>query len=232
VPVSSGLHDEALMARRFIYLHGFASSPRSGKATVLAGHLRPLGLTLEAPDLNVPDFRTLTVTRMVDQTVSLVTKGPAGPVVFIGSSLGGVVALQAAARLAQEADHAIERLVLLAPALDFDRDGLRFLGRERLEAWRETGTINIFHYGEQRDMPLGYAFYADSQRFDTFNLRVDVPIVIFQGRRDEAVDYRMVERYAATRPNVQLRLLDDEHQLTASLPVIWQEMAKFLALAS
>jgi hypothetical protein len=40
----------------------------------------------------------------------------------------------------------------------------------------------------------------------------------------------MVEQYAATRPGVTLRLLDDDHQLIASLPRMWDETAAFLEL--
>ena len=63
--------------------------------------------------------------------------------------------------------------------------------------------------------------------------RVDArqPTLIFQGLRDESVDYRDVEHYAATRSNVTLVLIDDDHQLMASLPRIWSDMAEFLGLA-
>jgi hypothetical protein len=56
------------------------------------------------------------------------------------------------------------------------------------------------------------------------------PTIVFQGVRDDAVDYRTVERFAATRPNVVLTLVDDDHQLMASLSRIWNEMAQFLKL--
>ena len=57
---------------------------------------------------------------------------------------------------------------------------------------------------------------------------VGQPVRVFQGVRDEAVDHRVVERWAALRPNVQLTLLEDDHQLLASLPTIWSEMTVFL----
>ena len=230
MPMPPGLHHEAVMPAHYFYLHGFASSPRSTKATILGDHLRRQGLTLHCPDFNLPAFRSLTITRMIDQVLGDVARLPPGPVVLFGSSLGAVVALQAADRLAGDAAHPIDRLVLLAPALDFDRDGLRFLGAAGMARWRETGTVDIFHYGEGREVPLDYAFWTDSQRYHTFDLRVDRPILILQGRRDAAVDPHMVERYAAARPNVALRLLDDDHMLTASLPTIWREASRFLGL--
>ena len=56
------------------------------------------------------------------------------------------------------------------------------------------------------------------------------PVIVFQGMRDASVDYRTVEQFAQARPNVTLSLLDDDHQLTASLPRIWDGMAHFLGL--
>ena len=43
--------------------------------------------------------------------------------------------------------------------------------------------------------------------------------------RDASVDYRTVEAFAKTRPNVTLSLLEDDHQLIASLPRIWNDVA-------
>ena len=57
-----------------------------------------------------------------------------------------------------------------------------------------------------------------------------MPIQIFQGRRDTAVDPATVERWAQARPNVELHLLDDDHQLLASLETIWRDMAAFLGI--
>ena len=54
--------------------------------------------------------------------------------------------------------------------------------------------------------------------------------MVFQGTRDASVDYRTVERFSNARPNVTLSLLDDDHQLTASLPRIWEGVAHFLEL--
>ena len=49
--------------------------------------------------------------------------------------------------------------------------------------------------------------------------------------QDAAVDPATVERWAKARPNVDLHLLDDDHQLMASLDYIWAETA-FLRFAS
>ena len=68
--------------------------------------------------------------------------------------------------------------------------------------------------------PLSYRFYEDGVQYDAFAADVRQPTLILQGLRDESVDYRVVEQFAAARPNMHLTLLDDEHQLMASLPRI------------
>jgi hypothetical protein len=245
------------------YLHGFASSSKSTKAAYLAGKLRPYGIPLHTPDFNEPDFSTLTVTRMVEQVTAAISVLPEGPVVLIGSSLGGFVAVQTALRAGRPgpaatdgptpaatngpmpastegpgpaaADgaipgHPLERLILLAPALDFSGRRIRDLGDRGLEGWRATGQLNVFHYGFGRVMPVHYELFSDACRYDCVNARLTMPIQVFQGRHDTSVDPRSVEAWARSRPNVELHLLDDDHQLGASLDHIWREMKRFLAL--
>jgi len=205
-----------------IYLHGFASSGQSGKATYLGQRLRALGHEFHAPDLNLPDFSTLTITRMLEQTRALI-EGAKDPVTLIGSSLGAFVTVNAAATWADR----IKRLVLLAPALD-----LRDLGGEQLHAWKQSGHLNVFHFAYGRMIPVHYELYEDARRYDTMNADVPMPVLIFQGRRDAVVHPATVEGWAKQRPNVQLHMLNDEHQLTASLPYIWEKLAEFLKSAN
>ena len=208
------------------YLHGFASSARSSKAAFFAGKLRELGIDLHTPDFNEPDFSTLTITRMVDQVRREIEALPSGQVALIGSSLGAFVAVQVARAYLS----VLDRLVLLAPALDFGGNRMRSLGDAGLEEWQRTGHLNVFHYGYGRMMPVHYELYADARRYECINADLALPIQVFQGRHDEAVDPDTVERWSRARPNVELHMLDDDHQLTASVVLIWEEMRRFLEL--
>ena len=69
------------------YLHGFASSPQSSKAQFLAEKLADAGKTLHCPDLNKPDFSTLTVSRMLQQVEKAITALTPGDVALIGDKL-------------------------------------------------------------------------------------------------------------------------------------------------
>ncbi len=237
-----------------IYLHGFASGTTSSKATYFAQRLRERGLRLETPDLNLPEFSTLTVTRMLAQVRALIDRGPERPaprdraprgaslsgppsvtersavpseppsVTLIGSSLGGFVAVNAAAAW----HDSIDRLVLLAPALDFNR--LQDLDGVRLDQWKRMDRLMVFHYGYGRMMPVHYALYEDARQYDAMHANVRMPTLVFQGRGDTTVDPDTVETWSGQRPNVELHMLDDDHQLRASLPYIWQVTSRFLGI--
>jgi uncharacterized protein len=208
------------------YLHGFASSAQSSKAAFLAARLKEQGIELRAPDLNQPDFSTLTISRMLRQVSAAIDEIPRGDVVLIGSSLGGFVAVQAALMKLDR----VARLVLLAPALDFGGNRMRDLGDRGLEEWERTGLLNVFHYGYGRMIPVHYELYRDACGYDCVSAALTMPIQIFQGRRDTAVDPQSVERWASTRPNVELHMLDDDHQLLGSLEFIWVQARRFLGL--
>jgi pimeloyl-ACP methyl ester carboxylesterase len=231
VPLLAGMQDAALM--EVFYLHGFASSARSSKAAYFAAKLARHGITLRSPDFNEPDFSTLTITRMIEQVGSELEAFRLKPeatarsgAVLIGSSLGALVAVHAALRWPAS----VERLVLLAPAIDLRPERLAELGDRSLERWKATNSLNVFHYGYGRMMSLGYGLYEDAARYDAMGAQLGLPIQVFQGTRDAAVDPRSVEEWARARPNVELHLLDDDHQLLGSLDEIWDHVRRALAL--
>jgi pimeloyl-ACP methyl ester carboxylesterase len=226
MPVQPGVPEDAVTV---FYLHGFASSSRSAKAGYFTERLRPFGIEVRSPDFNEPDFETMTMTRMLDRLEADVTAlDSAQPVALMGSSLGGTLAVLAAARLGSRVD----RLVLLAPAVMFAKPGHHLLPPERIEEWRRKGARPFFHHGFDEERPLRFDFYEDTLKYDAFQTRFTQPTLVFQGLRDTSVDYRTVEEFARTRPNVTLSLLDDDHQLIASLPRMWDDVQLFLGLVT
>ena len=213
-----------------VYLHGFASSPASSKAVFLERRLAAHGVAFHCPDLNQPDFSTLTASRMIERAARLIATLPEGPVVLCGSSLGAFVALQVAER--ETATHPVAQLVLLAPALDFGRRPAGDLGEAGMARWRETGWWELTHYASGEQTRVHYELFRDAQRYDAFAARRAIPTLVLQGRRDDVVDPAMVTRYAASRPHVTLILLDDDHQLGASLERVWSETARVLGLSA
>jgi uncharacterized protein len=216
----------AVIPRHVFYLHGFASSPQSTKVGYFSDRLSEHGIRVRCPDFNQPDFSTLTLTRMLDQLATELASLDDEPATLIGSSLGGTLAILAADRFSPQ----VERLVLLAPAVMFAKPGHHLLPPERIDEWQRRGALPFFHYAENAERELRFTFYEDSLEYDAFNASVSQPALIFQGVRDASVDYRTVEAFAKTRPNVTLSLVEDDHQLIASLPRIWNDVQPFLGL--
>ena len=216
----------AVKPRHVFYLHGFASSPKSTKVGYFTDRLLEHGILVRCPDFNEPDFTTMTLTRMLDRLGGELAALGGEPATLFGSSLGGTLAILAAARFRPQ----VERLVLLAPAVMFAKPGHHLLPPERIEEWRRRGTLPFFHYAAGVERDLDFAFYEDSLQHDAFNTAFVQPAMIFQGLQDTSVDYRTVEAFAKTRTNVTLALLEDDHQLIASLPRIWNDVQPFLGL--
>jgi pimeloyl-ACP methyl ester carboxylesterase len=210
-----------------VYLHGFTSSPASSKAQRFKRELAERGVGFSCPDFNLPDFESLTVTRMLRETARAIAAASEGPIALVGSSLGAFVAVHAAEAAP---DARVDRLILLAPALDFGGNRLRQLGEHGIDEWRRAGRLEVFHHGQNRPRHIGFRLYEDAGRYDAFATGWRLPAIVYQGTRDELVDPVTVARWADARPNVALHLVDDGHQLVASMDEIWKGSEAFLGL--
>ena len=209
---------------RIVYLHGFASSPLSGKAQFFAARFGERNVPFLAPQLDQGNFETLTITgqlRVIDDAVQN------GPVVLMGSSLGGYLAALYAARHPA----AVEKLVLLAPAFHFPtRWRARYTGEE-LERWKARGTIPFFHYGFKEERGLGYQIVDDAVQYeDEPDFRQ--PALILHGTADEVVPAVLSKVFVEGHSNATLRLVESGHELTDVLDQLWMETSRFLGFQS
>jgi pimeloyl-ACP methyl ester carboxylesterase len=207
--------------KSYFYLHGFASSPQSTKATYLRKAFDRRGIYLQTIDFNQGDFTHLTLTRQLRQLSTILPPQPR-PAVLIGSSFGGLTAAWAAEQMLQ-----IEQLVLLAPAFGFLDHWLPMLDLHRLQAWKDSGFTEVYHYGERRSLPLSYGFITDMQLYREELIQRPIPTLILHGRRDEVIPIRASQTFVASRPWVQLVELDSDHTLSNALPRIWQSIQQF-----
>lgn len=206
---------------RYIYLHGFASGPRSRKAQYFRDRFAERGATLEIPALDEDDFERLTITGQL----GVVERAAARDAVsLIGSSMGGYLAALYASRHAQ-----VSRLVLLAPAFGFVRRWPLSFGPERLEAWRRTGRLEIYHYGDKTQRSIGYQLIEDGARYPDYPDFLQ-PVLIFHGEADTVVPPEFSARFTADHPNAELRLVPSDHELLDVLPVICEQTAAFFEL--
>ncbi len=202
-----------------VYLHGFASSPQSSKARFFRQKFAERGVAIEIPQLDEGNFEALTITRQL----AVIERTAAGrPVGLMGSSLGGYVAALYAARHPE-----VEWLVLMAPAFQFPRRFRERFSPEELGEWKRTGSRPFFHYGYAGERPLGYQFVEDAARYeDEPDFRQ--PGLVLHGLDDPVVPAEVSREFAASHPNVTLRLLRSGHELTDVVDEIWTEIPKFV----
>ncbi|WP_448526111.1 YqiA/YcfP family alpha/beta fold hydrolase [Parathermosynechococcus lividus] len=201
---------------QYIYLHGFASSPRSSKAQYFGDRFRELGLSLLTPDLNQGDFFHLSLSRQIQQVISLLRQDEL--VTLIGSSFGGLTAAWVAQRCPQ-----VRQLFLLAPAFEFAAQWLPRLGSQ-LHQWQRTGSLAVYHYTEQQWLPLSYGFVEDLRTYDDAALQRPVPTLIFHGTADDVISVAASRHYNEGRPWVSRVELDSDHTLTNAQEAIWGMM--------
>lgn len=218
------------MTLSVIYCHGFASSPSSNKANIFAQRFEARGISVRIPDLNLPDFEHLTLTTMLERVAEEVRDCPPGPIYLMGSSLGGAVAIHFADRYRVIEGARVEKLLLMAPGLDFIANRLRQLGEAGLTQWKETGWREVYHYGYKEKRRLHYGAHEDTIAYDSFGVSLDLPILIYHGTRDEVVDYHQSMRFAENRPNVQLHLVDSDHELLDQVEMVWESAVAFFGV--
>jgi pimeloyl-ACP methyl ester carboxylesterase len=204
---------------RILYLHGFASSPASNKARFFAERLRSTGAQVEIPDLAAGDFGHLTISgqlRLIEQAAGV------DPISLIGSSLGGYLAALYAARHRE-----VSRVVLLAPAFRFARRWAERIGADAVAAWRETGALEVFHYGENRQRSLSYALLDDASPYEDYP-DFHQPALIFHGEDDDVVPVAYSEEFARTHPDARLSVLKSGHELLDVLEYMAPRVTAFL----
>ncbi len=116
----------------------------------------------------------------------------AGRVTLMGSSLGAALAVLGAARFGD----AVERTVLLAPAVMFAKPGHSLLPPERIDEWRGAERCR------SSTTPTAKSGCSTTRSTRTrcstmrSRCRFSQPTLIFQGLRDTVVDPRTVEQFA------------------------------------
>lgn len=198
----------------YIYLHGFASSPNSTKAQQFQSYFGNLGINLLVPDLNAGDFSHLTITRQIQQVAAEFVNLQAN-ITLIGSSLGGLTAAHLAQRYPQ-----VQRLVLLAPAFGFLSHWLTKLSDVQLWEWEQEKYLQVYHYGQQCQLPLHWNFVNDATQYQTEQLQRPVPTLIWHGVNDDVIPVTASREYARSRPWVELQEVDSDHSLIEVMPEI------------
>ena len=222
-----------------LYLHGFGSTQSGEKAELFRRRALEWGWAFCSFDFrghgaSEGTMRELTFSRNLDDVGAvraLLERRGHSRIALFGSSMGGAVGLWHAAL----APVGIVAAAHLAPAVGMARGLERWAGPERLDRWRREGTIRF--ESELVSADLGWELMEDLRRYDLADLvaRYRTPTVIFQGQRDESVEWRDVAALAESiereRPGlVELMLFPDgDHRLLDRKEELWEGAAALYA---
>ncbi|HXT08353.1 MAG TPA: alpha/beta hydrolase [Roseiarcus sp.] len=209
-----------------LWLGGFKSDMESTKALALdafcAREGRPcLRFDYSGHGVSGGDFEQGTIGRWLEESLAIVRAVCEGPYVFVGSSMGGWIALLAARELAAAGEAGrLARLVLIAPAVDFTEALLwpRLPEAGRQAILREG---RYEHPSAYSPAPYVYtrALVEDGRRRLLLGgvVRSHAPVRILQGMKDPDVPYQHAMTLVEHMPMdpVTLTLIrDGDHRLS------------------
>jgi pimeloyl-ACP methyl ester carboxylesterase len=218
-----------------LYLHGFGSSQGGQKAEHFRRAAVQAGLGFCAFDFqghgaSGGSLRELSITRNLEDIARVhaeLTRRGVGPVIVLGSSMGGLAGLWYAALHPT----AVRAVLTIAPALDMGRAFAERLGEQTLREWQEIGVLDLQIDGVSRE--LGWGYVEDLQNHTVIQLgrRLQTPALVLQGRYDTSVHWQGAVDFASTarHDSVELHFFaDGDHRLVDRLPGLWALMMEFL----
>ena len=201
--------DPKVKGPTLVFLPGYASDMEGSKATAIdtfasAAGLAYLRLDYSGTGASGGDFAEGTLDRWLDEVVAAIDMLIEGPVLLVGSSMGGWLALHAALKRPER----VKGLVGIAAAPDFTDWGISPEERESLVATarferpnRDGGPPQVTH---ARLVASGTELRLLNQP-----IMIDCPVRLIQGDKDEEVPV-----------GVAFKLLEDVHSGDVQLTVI------------
>ncbi|NET11273.1 MAG: esterase, partial [Symploca sp. SIO2B6] len=122
----------------------------------------------------------------------------------------------------------VERLLLLAPAFQFLTNWQPKIPTNQWQQWEATGSMYIYHYSQQKMVPLEYGFVTDLKRYSDNELMRPVPTRIIHGLGDDVVPIQVSQDYVRGRSHASLLAVNSDHSLGDQLDTIWTEVAYYL----
>ena len=204
-----------------VFLPGYMSDMEGGKASAVfdwaARNSRAcLLLDYSGCGASGGDFAEGTLTRWRDEVLALVEAKLDGPVVLVGSSMGGWLMLLAGLALGAEDPRRLAGMVGIAAAPDFSDWGFDEAQRARLAAGETIYEDNP--YGPEPN-PTHAKFWQDAETHRLLGgpIAIDCPVRLLHGQRDADVPWETSLRLAGAlrSDDIQVALVKDgDHRLS------------------
>ncbi len=202
-----------------VFLPGYMSDMSGSKATALFAEAQDKGRACLLMDYSGcgqsdGDFADGMLSRWRDEVLALVASYVSGPVLLVGSSMGGWLMLLVAERLKDR----VAGLIGIAAAPDFTRWGYTDEQRARLLAGETIFELNP--YGPE-PTPTHPGFFADAECHLRLGGAIDLacPVRLLHGKCDADVPFEVsLKLKAALRSDdIQVTLIEDgDHRLSRS----------------
>jgi pimeloyl-ACP methyl ester carboxylesterase len=217
-----------------VWLGGFGSDMTGSKAQALADWAASEGRDFLRFDYfghgaSSGDFKHGTISLWRDDALAVLDELTSGPVILIGSSMGGWLGCLAALARPER----VASLVLIAPAADFtDKLMQPSLGPEALLAIEQAGFwLRPSDYGDE-GYPITKALLDDGRQWSILPgpVQIACPVRILQGGQDPDVpwDHALSLAQALDGPDVVFTLIrDGDHRLSRP-----QDIKRLIAVVS
>ena len=200
-----------------VFLPGYMSDMSGSKATALFAEAEEKGracllLDYSGCGQSGGDFAEGMLSAWRDEVLALVASYVSGPVLLVGSSMGGWLMLLVAEHL----KHRLAGLIGIAPAPDFTRWGYSDEQRAALTAGETIYVPNP--YGPE-PTPTHAKLFADAECHLRLDSMIDLtcPVRLLHGKADEDVPFDISLRLKAMlrSADVQVTLVEDgDHRLS------------------
>ena len=212
-----------------VFLPGYASDMEGTKAMALDAFAQDRGLAMLRLDYSGTgssdgEFADGSLGKWVDESQAAAARLTSGPLIFVGSSMGGWIALHLALRMPDR----VHALVGIAAAPDFSQWG--FSESEKQQIAREGLLESQNPYGPEPSR-MYRAFWESAQQLRLLDgeIAVDCPVRLIHGDKDDDVPldvaHRLIERLRS--PDVQLltikgggHRLSEAHEIAAILHIV------------
>lgn len=216
-------HDAPEAAVTFVWLSGFKSDMSGTKVTELESWVKDSGQSFLAFDYtghgeSDGNFDEGTISIWRQDALSVIDAQSVGPLVLVGSSMGGWIALLTALARTDR----IAGMVLIAPAPDFTEKLMwpNFSKTQQDEIMSKGFTLRPSDYDEP--YKITRALIEDGRLWQILGKPIelgDIPVRILQGRQDVDVPWTHAQALveAITSENLVFTLIKDgDHRLSRS----------------
>lgn len=190
-----------------VFLPGYASDMEGSKAVALDRFAGRRGLAMLRFDFSGTGssegaFEDGTLERWLDETLMMIDRLTTGPLVLVGSSMGGWIGLHAALRRPER----VEALVGIAAAPDFTDWG--FTAGEKATIAAEGRLEQPNPYGPEPQLTTR-AFWQSGERLRLLDepVAIDCPVRLVHGDADEDVPLEIALRLVKKLRSADVQLL-------------------------